>query len=156
MRAVLLLVAISACSPVSLAVDAGVPDAGARDAGQPVDAGTPTDAGNPSRFWDGGSCAVKTDCPCFSSDDCAPTFRCFSEDTSGTNIWCLPGPRGAGVAGDVCTSETDCASALCIEPRVGAKRCSQLCDAPADCPSTLPRCLAIGFGVNRSICSPPP
>ncbi len=99
---------------------------------------------------------MKTDCPCFSSDDCAPTFRCFSEDTTGTNIWCLPGPRGAGVAGDLCTSETDCASALCIEPRVGAKRCSQLCDAPADCPSTLPRCLAIGFGVNRSICSPPP
>lgn len=155
MRAVLLLVAISACSPVSSAVDAGV-DSGTPDAGQSTDAGTPVDAGNPSRFWDGGSCAVKTDCPCLSSDDCAPTFRCFSEDTTGLNVWCLPGPRGAGVAGDPCTSQTDCASALCVEPRVGPNRCSQLCDVPADCPSTLPRCIALGFGVDRSICSPPP
>ena len=135
--------------------DAGSPDAGAADAG--LDAGTTdagrTDAGS-SRFWDGGSCAVKTDCPCFSSDDCAPTFWCHSEDSTGTKIFCIPGSRGPGAAGAACVGETDCASALCIDSSTAGQRCSAVCDKPADCPSSLPKCTYVGFGVDRSLCSP--
>ena len=153
MRAVLLLVLISACSPVSAPVDAGI-DSGTPDAGRPTDAGTPVDAGNPSRFWDGGACSVKTDCPCFSSDDCAPTFWCHSEDSSGTKVYCIPGPRGPGAAGATCAGETDCASALCIDSSTAGMRCSALCATAADCPSSLPKCTYVGFGVDRSLCSP--
>ncbi len=99
---------------------------------------------------------VKTDCPCFSNDDCGPGFRCVSEDNTGTQVWCVPGARGTGAPGDVCTVEGDCASALCVEPNMGPSRCSRLCETANDCPPTLPRCLYIGFGVDRSICSPPP
>lgn len=163
-RALLLLLA--ACSSPVTPVDSGTPfdagvnDAGPRDAGTAdsgtLDAGAPADAGNPYRFWDGGTCATKTDCPCFSSDDCGPGFRCVSEDSSGSNVWCLPGARGTGAPGAPCAGEADCASALCVEPANGAKLCSRLCDVPADCPASLPRCIYIGFGVDRSICSPPP
>lgn len=148
------------------AADAGATDAGATDGG-PSDAGATdggagdggtADGGRPdaggSRYWDGGSCAVKTDCPCFSNDDCAPTHWCHSEDSTGLNVWCIPGARGTGAAGAQCTGETDCASALCIDSTSAGTRCSALCDGPADCPSTLPTCLYVGFGVDRSICSP--
>ena len=136
--------------------DAGVTDAGTTDAG-PTDAGTPdggsADAGS-SRYWDGGTCAVKTDCPCFSSDDCAPTFWCHSEDNTGANVFCIPGARGAGAAGAACVGETDCASALCIDSSTAGQRCSAICDQPAECPASLPKCLYVGFGVDRSLCSP--
>jgi len=179
MRVLLLLacsvVAFAACSPGSGAdagtvdagpTDAGPTDAGATDAGSTdagsTDAGTTdagstdagrTDAGS-SRFWDGGSCAVKTDCPCFSSDDCAPTFWCHSEDNTGTKVFCIPGSRGPGAAGATCVGETDCASALCIDSSTAGQLCSALCDKPADCPSSLPKCTYVGFGVDRSLCSP--
>jgi hypothetical protein len=39
---------------------------------------------------------VKNDCPCFSSDDCGPGFTCRSEDSSGLNVFCVPGARGVG------------------------------------------------------------
>jgi hypothetical protein len=135
--------------PEDAGTDAGTADAGA-DAGAP-DAG---DAGNPSRYWDGGSCTVKTDCPCFSSDDCAPTHWCQSEDETGANVFCVPGARGPGQVGDPCTGQEDCASALCIEASDGGEHCSALCDTMADCPAELPTCQYIGFGVERSICAP--
>ncbi|MBK7864862.1 MAG: hypothetical protein IPJ65_40950 [Archangiaceae bacterium] len=160
MRRLLVVLAVVGCgSRPQPVMDSGVP----ADAGMSTDAGADggiadagrSDAGmNPSRYWDGGSCAVKTDCPCFSNDDCAPTFRCVSEDATGQSVWCVPGVRGTGAAGDTCAVEGDCASALCIEPSTGVHRCSQLCDAPAECPATLPRCTYIGFGTDRSICSP--
>jgi hypothetical protein len=112
------------------------------------------DGGSWYRHWDGGSCAVKTDCPCFSSDDCGPGFTCVSEDSSGTNVWCKPGARGDGGVGVTCTGEADCFSALCVSGASTAEYCSALCDSNADCPSTLPRCQYVGFGVERSICAP--
>ena len=145
----------AACSAGTITPDAGM-DAGTDagfDAG--TDAGSTTDAGNPSRYWDGGTCTVKTDCPCFSNDDCAPDFHCVSEDATGLHVYCLPGARGTGAPGTACTVEGDCASALCVEPSSGPHLCSRLCDVPADCPSSLPRCIYIGFGVDRSVCSPP-
>ena len=132
----------------------GAPDAG-NDAG--IDAGPSTysDGGSRYRYWDGGSCAVATDCPCFSSDDCGPGFSCHSQDSSGANVFCVPGARGAGEAGDSCTGEADCASALCTDSASSGMKCSALCDLAAECPPSLPRCIYIGFGVDRSICSPP-
>jgi hypothetical protein len=129
----------------------------APDAGSSApDAGPTTypDGGSRFAFWDGGTCTVKTDCPCFSSDDCGPGFTCHSEDSTGANVFCIPGARGAGLVGDVCTGEADCASALCTDSSSAGMRCSALCTIAAECVPTLPRCLDIGFGVNRSLCSP--
>lgn len=116
--------------------------------------GSTSDAGNPYRFWDGGSCAVKNDCPCFSSEDCGPGFFCRSEDSSGLNVFCIPGARGVGAVGASCVGESDCASALCVEASDGGKGCSGLCESITDCVPSLPRCTYIGFGIDRSICSP--
>ncbi|MFT3712582.1 MAG: hypothetical protein QM817_33455 [Archangium sp.] len=134
---------------------------GGTDAGNTVDAGrldagatTYPDGGSISRYWDGGSCAVKTDCPCFSSDDCGPGFFCHSEDTTGTKVWCVPGARGPGAVGAPCSSEADCFSSLCIEASDGGNGCSALCETAAECAPSLPQCRYIGFGVDRSICSP--
>jgi hypothetical protein len=153
MRAVVLVVAVTwaACSGATSQQDAGT-DAGHPDAGA-VDSGTP-DASVP-KYWDGGTCAVKTDCPCFSSDDCPPTHWCHSEDSSGLSVWCIPGARGSGEAGAPCTGEADCASALCVASATSAMLCSALCDTAADCPSSLPTCQYVGFGVERSLCAPP-
>jgi hypothetical protein len=123
----------------------GAPDAGPT---------TYPDGGSRFAFWDGGTCTVKTDCPCFSSDDCGPGFTCHSEDSTGVNVFCIPGARGAGLVGEVCNGEADCASALCTDSSSAGMRCTALCSIAAECVPTLPRCLDIGFGVNRSICSP--
>ncbi len=131
--------------------DAGAPDAGVPDAGGPTKY---PDGGSLFRYWDGGTCTVKTDCPCFSSDDCGPGFTCHSEDTSGTNVFCVPGTRGAGLVGAPCAGEADCLSALCIDSATTGQNCSALCDSVADCVSALPRCLYIPFGPAQSICSP--
>ncbi|HEY1088495.1 MAG TPA: hypothetical protein VGE37_12400 [Archangium sp.] len=112
------------------------------------------DGGSWYRYWDGGSCATKTDCPCFSSDDCGPGFRCVSEDSSGTNVWCKPGARGDGGPGVTCTGEAQCFSALCVSGASSAQYCSGLCDTAADCAPNVPRCQYVGFGVDRSICVP--
>ncbi|MCU0700592.1 MAG: hypothetical protein MUC96_29130 [Myxococcaceae bacterium] len=61
--------------------------------------------------------------------------------------FCVVGARGTGVPGTVCTTEQDCASALCVEARDGGSRCSRLCSAPTDCPPELPRCLSV-FGAS--------
>lgn len=124
--------------------------------GATIDAGpsTSADGGSRFRFWDGGACTVETDCPCFSSDDCGPGFYCHSKDPTGVNVFCIPGARGSGLAGGACAGEADCASALCTDSSSAGKQCSALCDVPAECPVTLPRCTYIGFGVDRSICAP--
>jgi len=124
--------------------------------GGTVDAGPTTypDGGSRFAYWDGGTCAVKTDCPCFSSDDCGPGFTCHSEDSTGVNVFCIPGARGAGLVGAGCIGEADCASAPCTDSTSSGMKCSALCGGAVDCVPSLPRCIDIGFGVNRSICSP--
>ncbi len=136
--------------------DSGVADSGVPDAGAVVDAGLTRypDGGSLFRYWDGGTCAVKTECPCFSSDDCGPGFTCHSEDSSGTKVFCIPGARGAGLVGAACTGERDCLSALCVDSTSSGQKCSALCEVVGECAVPLPRCTYIGFGVDRSICSP--
>ena len=99
-------------------------------------------------------CAGPGECACFCNDDCPETHACTSLDDTGENVWCLEGPRGTGVAGDLCEGEADCASALCVEDAEGTFRCSDLCEVPEDCPDSLPECLFIGFGVDKLICAP--
>ena len=69
-------------------------------------------------------------------------------------MFCVPGARGVGAAGATCAGEADCASALCVEASDGGKGCSALCESITDCVPSLPRCTYIGFGIDRSICSP--
>ena len=136
--------------------DGGGAGGGTGGGGGTVDAGPTTypDGGSRFTYWDGGTCAVKTDCPCFSSDDCGPGFTCHSEDSTGVNVFCIPGARGAGLVGAGCIGEADCASALCTDSASAGMKCSALCGGAVDCAPSLPRCIDIGFGVNRSICSP--
>lgn len=136
-------------------LDAGT-GGGGGGGGMTMDAGLSryADGGSTSRYWDGGTCATKSDCPCFSSDDCGPGFRCVSEDSSGLNVFCVPGARGAGFVGAPCTGESDCFSALCVSGSDGGQACSALCDVVAECAPTVPKCTYVGFGIDRSICSP--
>ena len=97
-------------------------------------------------------CAVAGDCACFSSHDCPDGPRCENRDHSGTQVWCLPGPRGAG---DVCVDGNDCRSSLCVDDEIDALRCSESCNGNSTCVATLPRCQFIGFGIDESICAPP-
>jgi hypothetical protein len=163
----LVVLGLAACSAPSLSdagahddagtsgSDAGsqLEDAGlATDAGSISDAGSLTDAGLPDA---GRSCVAQTDCPCFSNDDCPADMTCHSFDSTGTQVFCVPGARGTGAAGVTCTGETDCQSALCVDVSNGRMACSKLCTQLADCPNPpFTQCLFIGFGVNASICAP--
>lgn len=89
------------------------------------------------------ACATAGDCPCFSNDDCPAGTRCHAETPD--SVYCEPGPRGTGMPGEVCTTENDCDSALCVEGS-DTFRCSRTCTVPTDCPAELPRCLA-GIGI---------
>jgi len=121
----------------------GDDDAPAVDAGRVVDAMTPVDAH---------VCAPGA-CPCFSNHDCPADHTCMSQDPGGNQVYCVLGARGTGVKGTPCSGEADCASALCVDDAQGGMRCSDECTGPGDCPASLPRCLLIGFGVNKQICA---
>ncbi len=87
-------------------------------------------------------CTMPNECPCFSNDDCPAGTRCHSD---GADVYCMPGPRGTGAAGSVCTTEDDCESSLCVEG-TDTMRCSKTCTSPTECPPELPRCLG-GIGI---------
>jgi hypothetical protein len=89
---------------------------------------------------DAAVCATPADCPCFSNYDCPSTHKCKSQ---GATVSCIAGPRGTGAPGSVCTTEDDCATALCVEAATGF-RCSDLCRTAATCPAELPRCVSLG------------
>lgn len=144
MRALAVLVVAIGCDGSGAAPE---PDAGNR-----IDANAGRDA---AAIDAAAACGAPGDCPCFCNDDCPESHACTSLDDTGENVWCLEGPRGAGVAGVLCEGEADCASALCVEDAEGTFRCSDLCEVPEQCPAELPQCLFIGFGVDKSICAPP-
>lgn len=86
---------------------------------------------------------------CFGHPDCPADERC--EDIGGGEDpvpCCVPGRRGALPAGASCAEvdgQIECASGVCIEGADDAI-CSTPCDSPADCPPSLPRCIAFPFG----------
>jgi hypothetical protein len=88
---------------------------------------------------------------CFSNDDCSdPSFHCGRPDASDPStvvICCVPGDRGTGDAGSMCTSADDCATAVCAYTTTG-RFCSKRCQTPADCPSNLPSCFDAGAFVD--------
>ena len=72
-----------------------------------------------------------------------PDQRCAAPANADPTIpitCCLPGPRGAGKAGDPCTGLNDCQTAVCAYTPAGPL-CSQPCDA--GCPPTLPVCVTV-------------
>jgi hypothetical protein len=90
---------------------------------------------------DAALCQTAADCPCFSNYDCPTGFTCKS---MGSTVACVAGPRGTGMPGAPCTTEQDCASALCVEDATGGFRCSDLCRTAQTCPAELPRCVSLG------------
>ena len=120
--------------------DAGAADAAALDA-SPIPP-------------DGAAACAPGACPCFTNYDCPDGYACTSQDESGEEVWCTPGERGTGLAGEPCEGEGDCRSALCIDDHEGKLLCSDLCEDETTCPDSLPTCLYIGFGIDESICAP--
>lgn len=86
------------------------------------------------------SCAQPGDCPCFTNYECPAGYACSSAAGLAS---CVVGPRGTGVAGAPCTGESDCKSSLCVDDSSGSTRCSDVCQTATQCPTTLPRCVAI-------------
>jgi hypothetical protein len=76
-----------------------------------------------------------------------------SQDTTGTNVYCVIGTRGTGALGAPCTGEADCASALCVDGANGGMRCSDICQNSNGCVTDLPVCRFIA-GPDVSICTP--
>lgn len=104
------------------AIDGRIPDA------KPIDAAVAADA------------SLKM---CFSNYDCPASEKCYAEPNT-FDPKCVAGPRGTGVAGVACTTENDCASALCVEAATGqGMKCSDRCAGPQDCPASLPRCVNV-------------
>jgi hypothetical protein len=127
-----LCAALAACetSPTTPAVDASTE----RMDVPPPDAAPDVTAPEVALDSSGRTCSFNRDCP--------DAERCECEESAGCR--CLVGARGAGRAGvDVCTTGNDCASALCVEANGGVSRCSDACAAASECPSELPRCIAV-------------
>ncbi len=132
--------------------------------------GSPAGAGGSASAGAGGSMAgaggssgaggVITSCddigatPCFSSDDCTNAADRCETIIDEAVFCCVQGDRGPGKAGDPCTDEDDCASALCSQSDAGSV-CLGTCTAAADCPASLPLCAPIAFsGSDFSYCQP--
>lgn len=95
---------------------------------------------------------------CFSNYDC-PSMgdRCENKGTPNDQVpCCVPGVRGAGVAGAPCTSENDCKSSLCFELS-SSNVCSDVCTSSGECPKPpfAGGCGPIAFsGSNDEFCLP--
>ncbi|MCB9552813.1 MAG: hypothetical protein H6705_13205 [Myxococcales bacterium] len=101
------------------------------------------DLGIPTR------CADRALAECFGHPDCPAAERCENIATPELPVpCCVPGPRGELPAGADCSmvdGQIACASGVCIEDGATAT-CSTPCDDAADCPPSLPRCVAFPFG----------
>ncbi len=102
---------------------------------------------------------------CFSNYDCASGERCENVGTDDLpTACCTTGARGTGALGQGCLGEGDCASSVCIDNcDIGVSCtsgtcglfCSDVCTTDADCPASLPKCIAIAFsGTDDKFCTP--
>ena len=104
---------------------------------------------------DAGSCSEIGATKCFSNLACAANERCQSLDGAGVVVCCITGPRGTKQAGDPCSSESDCASAVCIAKGSGPSVCSKDCQSAADCPTGMKDCKTVAFsGSPHKWCFP--
>jgi hypothetical protein len=98
------------------------------------------------------SCADIDAGACYSNADCTISQHC-TWNPQITNVdlvavtCCVPGARGTGAAGAMCTSIDDCASGVCVYT-TGGQYCSMKCTGgpsvpDATCPATLPWCVFV-------------
>ncbi len=101
------------------------------------------------------SCAAIGSKECFGSVECAADQRCKNLGTSSDPVvCCVPGARGPKAAGEACSGEDECASAVCIA-KSGPSLCSKDCTSAADCPTGMKSCIAIAFsGSSLKWCFP--
>ncbi len=93
---------------------------------------------------------------CFSNYDCADVAtRCENVGTPNLPVaCCVSGARGTGALGDVCVSENDCKSSLCIDTGQ-SMLCSDICSGTAACIPALAKCTTIAFsGTTDKFCIP--
>jgi hypothetical protein len=102
------------------------------------------------------SCSDINTNSCFSNLDCSnASDRCQVVGQGDQPVaCCVPGARGTGKAGDHCSNELDCETAVCIVPE---QLCSPQCTQDSDCPPSLPTCIMIDPSVGKgSYCAPTP
>jgi len=95
---------------------------------------------------------------CFSNADCSSASdRCQVVGMSDAPVaCCVPGARGSGMGGDPCAGENDCDTAVCLVIDTG-NLCSKACTGDADCPASIPTCIAIDPSVGTgAFCAPTP
>ena len=148
LAALSLLAAILSCSDDSRPPDARA-DLAATDRGPSHEAGLPDRPGAERiAIPDHGvvtSCASIGSKECFANVECGADQRCKNVGTETDPVaCCVPGPRGTKAAGELCASEDDCASGVCIAKN-GPSRCSKDCTSAADCPTGMKDCIAIAM-----------
>jgi hypothetical protein len=99
---------------------------------------------------------------CSSQTQCKINEACFvRRGAAAIDTICRPPNVGGGSLGQVCTTDTECASNLCYEGRFG-KVCSKPCDTAAQCNVTGYTCDMVdvntsgGGTTNAQICAPEP
>lgn len=96
------------------------------------------------------SCADAGAPGCLSNADCPSGTRCTVPTNADPNLvitCCLPGDRGQGQAGAVCSGPDACASGVCAYAGE-ASLCSQACQGDSQCPPGLPLCVTVDAGVR--------
>ena len=107
-------------------------------------------------------CGEISSVDCFSNLDCGEALSCRNVGTEASPVACcvdaVRGDRALGAVCDPAHGEAQCESGLCLEGDTvdGGARCTGPCDADADCPPGLDRCIPIAFsGSDRKFCFPP-
>lgn len=104
---------------------------------------------------DASSCAEINATECFANIDCASDERCQSLDGEGAVVCCIKGQRGTKQAGEECSGELECESALCIGVSGNTQYCSKDCQTADDCPEGMKDCRYIAYsGSSSNWCFP--
>ncbi|MBW2733578.1 MAG: hypothetical protein JRH20_14415 [Deltaproteobacteria bacterium] len=84
---------------------------------------------------------------CFSNLECIADRRCEEVDIGEGELFpcCVVATRGTLEAGETCSDENQCASAICISAGSADGRCSQTCTEATDCPEGMQDCKLIAF-----------
>ena len=157
MRFISLVLFVALVAPAcSDDVQPAVADA-AVDRGQGDDAVSPLDTTSADLFkGDASTCAELSSTECFANVDCAAAQRCQNVGSEALPLaCCVPGARGTKAAGEPCSNENECASAVCIARGTTGHRCSMDCTKDSDCPVGMQQCISISFsGSPLSWCFP--
>jgi hypothetical protein len=142
------VVATAACSDDTQQRSAPPPTGDAITQGDTNIAGDTTTTGD-STIGPVTNCNQIPSTECFANHECPPDERCQNVGTTNNEVpCCVPGARGTLAAGEVCQTEFDCESGICITG-TGSGYCSKTCNSVADCPANMQLCQFIAFSTSN-------